>query len=140
MGKFPACLARASEAAMVVAAQRHEYDELNFSVTTWNINSVRLRIDLVTRFLREQQPDVLCLQEKEMSRRAVSLPRVPRAGYEHIAINGQKGYHGVATISRHAFASESRRGLCEKGDFRHLSVTLAGDAGLEIQLRSRRGR
>ncbi|VAV98590.1 Exodeoxyribonuclease III, partial [hydrothermal vent metagenome] len=32
-------------------------------ITTWNINSVRLRIDLVTQFLKQQAPDVLCLQE-----------------------------------------------------------------------------
>ncbi|MET0878933.1 MAG: endonuclease/exonuclease/phosphatase family protein, partial [Tardiphaga sp.] len=36
---------------------------MHFKLTTWNINSVRLRIDLVARFLEEVQPDVLCLQE-----------------------------------------------------------------------------
>jgi len=36
---------------------------MTLKVTTWNINSVRLRIDLVARFLKSVQPDVLCLQE-----------------------------------------------------------------------------
>ena len=36
---------------------------MNFSVATWNINSIRLRIDLVLRYLAEHKPDVLCLQE-----------------------------------------------------------------------------
>ena len=36
---------------------------MRLAVTTWNINSVRLRINLVTRFLRAAQPDVICLQE-----------------------------------------------------------------------------
>ena len=54
-------------------------------------------------------------------------------GYNHIAINGQKGYHGVAIVSRHPFAGESRRDFCAKGDSRHIAVTLAGKAaGLEI--------
>jgi exodeoxyribonuclease-3 len=36
---------------------------MRFSLTTWNINSVRLRIDLVAKFLKSVRPDVLCLQE-----------------------------------------------------------------------------
>jgi exodeoxyribonuclease III len=36
---------------------------MRLTVTTWNINSVRLRINLVTKFLKAQQPDVICLQE-----------------------------------------------------------------------------
>ena len=68
-----------------------------------------------------------------MSRRAVSQRRVRDLGYNHIALNGQKGYHGVAIVSRHPFAEESRRDFCAKGDSPHLAVTLAGKAaGLEI--------
>jgi exodeoxyribonuclease-3 len=106
---------------------------LKFTIATWNINSVRLRVDLVTRFLREQQPDVLCLQETKCPDAQFPFRAFHEIGYAHVAVNGQKGYHGVATLSRHAFASESRRGFCAKGDSRHLSVTLAGEAsGLEI--------
>ena len=36
---------------------------MQLTLTTWNINSVRLRIDLVAKFLKAQRPDVLCLQE-----------------------------------------------------------------------------
>ena len=106
---------------------------MRFSVATWNINSVRLRIDLVARFLGAAAPDVLCLQETKCPDAQFPIAEFKKLGYGHIALNGQKGYHGVATVSRHPFAAESRRGFCAKGDSRHLSVTLADQAaGLEI--------
>ncbi len=106
---------------------------MRFSIATWNINSVRLRIDLVARFLREQKPDVLCLQETKCPDANFPSAAFKDLGYEHIALNGQKGYHGVAIASRHPFADVSRRDFCDKGDSRHICATLAGKAGgLEI--------
>jgi len=76
---------------------------MQFSLTTWNINSVRLRIDLVAKFLKSTRPDVLCLQETKCVDDAFPLKRFRRLGYEHAALNGQKGYHGVAVISKLPF-------------------------------------
>jgi len=73
---------------------------MRFSLTTWNINSVRLRIDLVAKFIKSARPDVLCLQETKCIDDAFPLKRFRRLGYEHVALNGQKGYHGVAVVSR----------------------------------------
>ena len=75
---------------------------MHLTLTTWNINSVRLRIDLVAKFLKAVRPDVLCLQETKCPDDAFPLKRFRRLGYEHVALNGQKGYHGVAVISRAA--------------------------------------
>ena len=106
---------------------------MTFSITTWNINSVRLRIDLVVRYLREHQPDVLCLQETKCPDANFPHGAFRDAGYPHIAINGQKGYHGVAIVSRIPLAAFSRRDFCAKGDARHLHVVLGGEAqGLEL--------
>ncbi len=69
-------------------------------VTTWNVNSVRLRINLVTRFLRAVQPDVICLQETKCPDDKFPRKRFAKLGYIHAALNGQKGYHGVAILSR----------------------------------------
>jgi exodeoxyribonuclease-3 len=99
---------------------------LDFSVATWNINSVRLRIDLVARYLVEKAPDVLCLQETKCVDAKFPLRAFRDAGYRHIAISGQKGYHGVAIVSRIPFAAHSVRDFCNKGDARHLKVTLDG--------------
>ena len=97
---------------------------MRLSLATWNINSVRLRIDQVARFLAEQQPDVLCLQETKCRDAEFPVSAFRRAGYEHLAINGQKGYHGVAIASRVPFLRIERRGFCGKNDARHVAVGL----------------
>jgi len=99
-------------------------------ITTWNINSVRLRIDLVAKFLKSARPDVLCLQETKCPDDAFPLKRFTRLGYEHAAINGQKGYHGVAVLSRLPFERFDVHSFCGKTDCRHISVVLGERAGL----------
>ena len=103
---------------------------MQLTLTTWNINSVRLRIDLVAKFIKAVRPDVLCLQETKCPDDAFPLKRFKRLGYEHIALNGQKGYHGVAVISRLPFESDSTKGYCGKTDRRHVGAVLGEKAGL----------
>lgn len=107
---------------------------LHLTLTTWNINSVRLRIDLVAKFLKAQRPDVLCLQETKCPDDAFPLKRFHRLGYEHIALNGQKGYHGVAVVSKLPFDASNIRTFCDKIDSRHVSVIFGGQAGLAAPL------
>lgn len=95
-----------------------------FSIATWNINSVRLRMPLVERFLAEHQPDVLCLQETKCPDDLFPLNAFRKAGYEHIVISGQKGYHGVATVARRPLEVVEKRRFCDNGDCRHLSVNV----------------
>ena len=107
---------------------------MRLTFATWNINSVRLRINLVTRFLSEHQPDVLCLQETKCRDSEFPLSDFHKLGYKHVAINGQKGYHGVAIVSRHPLAGIDRRDFCEKGDARHIAVSLNPDGNRTITL------
>ena len=106
---------------------------MRLSLTTWNINSVRLRIDLVAKFLKSVRPDVLCLQETKCIDDAFPLKRFKRLGYEHVALNGQKGYHGVAVVSKLPFETTDIRTFCDKIDSRHISVAF----GEKAQLQSR---
>jgi exodeoxyribonuclease-3 len=99
-------------------------------ITTWNINSVRLRIDLVAKYLKSARPDVLCLQETKCPDDAFPLKRFKRLGYEHAALNGQKGYHGVAVLSRLPFERADVQSFCGKTDCRHIAVTLGEQARL----------
>ena len=84
-----------------------------FSVATWNINSVRLRMPIVERLLLERAPDVLCLQETKCPDELFPFDRFHALGYRHIEIHGQKGYHGVATVSRRPLEVVERRRFCE---------------------------
>ncbi|TXN61741.1 exodeoxyribonuclease III [Methylobacterium sp. WL18] len=102
---------------------------MRLSVTTWNINSVRLRIDLVLRFLAEHKPDVLCLQETKCPDDAFPLKALRGSGYEHVMFAGQKGYNGVAILSRFPLHTRGVMGFCEKQDARHISAVLGPEAG-----------
>ena len=107
---------------------------MQFTVTTWNINSVRLRIDLVAKFIKTTRPDVLCLQETKCPDEKFPFKRFRRLGYEHIAINGQKGYHGVGVISRRPFERHTVQSFCGKTDCRHISTVLGQRAGLRDEI------
>ena len=96
---------------------------MKFSLATWNINSVRLRIGLVEKLLREKSPDILCLQETKCPQGQFPSSSLKELGYNHIAEFGQKGYHGVAIVSRLPFHSQLSRNFCEKGDCRHVSAS-----------------
>src|SRR5688572_16662364 len=102
---------------------------MSLSVATWNINSVRLRIGLVQRFLAEAAPDVLCLQETKCPDANFPLSAFREAGYRHVAIHGQKGYHGVAIVSRAPLGVVDRRSFCGKGDARHIAATVESASG-----------
>jgi exodeoxyribonuclease-3 len=73
---------------------------MSFSLATWNINSVRLREPLVLKLLAEQGPDVLCLQECKSPVDKIPLDGFAELGYTHMVARGQKGYNGVAILSR----------------------------------------
>lgn len=94
-----------------------------------------MRIDLVAKFLKATRPDVLCLQETKCPDGKFPLRRFKRLGYEHIAVNGQKGYHGVAVISRFPFDAVVRTEFGGKTDSRHITVILGEKAGLREQIK-----
>jgi exodeoxyribonuclease-3 len=93
-------------------------------LATWNINSVRLRLPLVEHLIAGWSPDVICLQETKCPDANFPTSTLKKLGYEHIAMNGQKGYHGVAIVSRIPFAQSHARAFCEKQDSRHIAVHL----------------
>ncbi|MDO9416597.1 exodeoxyribonuclease III [Pararhizobium sp.] len=93
-----------------------------FSIATWNINSVRLRLPIVQSFLETYQPDILCLQETKCPNDLFPFLPLQEMGYPHIVVHGQKGYHGVATISKVPLDLTHRQDYCNVGDSRHISA------------------
>jgi exodeoxyribonuclease-3 len=103
---------------------------MRLTITTWNINSVRLRIENVAKLIKSVRPDILCLQETKCPDDKFPRKRFKRLGYEHIALNGQKGYHGVVVLSRVPIETFTIRSFCGKTDCRHICAVLGERAGL----------
>jgi exodeoxyribonuclease-3 len=75
-------------------------------IATWNVNSVRQRTEHLLRYLREVEPDVLCLQELKCVEASFPRLEVEALGY-NCAIHGQKGFNGVAILAKRPFEVES---------------------------------
>jgi len=96
------------------------------TVATWNINSVRLRLETVLRFLAESAPDVLCLQEIKTEDAFFPGAAFTQAGYPYQAVKGMKAYNGVAILSRLPLTRTQTLEWCERTDSRHVSAEVAG--------------
>lgn len=71
-------------------------------IATWNVNSVRLRVDNTVAWLKERQPDIVCLQEIKCQDDQFPREAFESLGY-NVAVHGQKGFNGVAVLSRLPF-------------------------------------
>ncbi len=98
---------------------------MTLTICTWNINSVRLREETVLRLLREEAPDILCLQETKCPVDKIPVEGFAALGYGHVVCRGQKGYNGVAILSRVPIEDAGQRDFCAKGDARHVAARLA---------------
>jgi exodeoxyribonuclease-3 len=103
----------------------------SLKIASWNINSVRARTGIVARFLVEQAPDILCLQETKVRDEEFPQELFRRLGYTHIVTCGQPMHHGVATISRVPIVEEERLDWQANGEARHLAVRLENGVRLE---------
>jgi exodeoxyribonuclease-3 len=101
---------------------------MQLTLATWNINSVRLRMPLVEKFLDLVQPDILCLQETKCPNELFPTENFNARGYVHQAVHGQKGYHGVAILSKLPLHEPDRRDYCGVGDTRHVSAVFQAGA------------
>ena len=93
-------------------------------IISWNINSVRARLAIVEKLIEQEQPDVLCLQEIKVQTDAFPKSFFQKLGFEHLAIAGQKGHHGVATLSRIPIKESVATKWCDKDDARHIATKL----------------
>jgi exodeoxyribonuclease-3 len=95
-----------------------------FTLATWNINSVRLREALVCRLLQEEAPDVLCLQECKSPVDLIPREGFGALGYTHMVARGQKGYNGVAILSKLPLEEVSGHDFASLGHARHVAARL----------------
>ena len=99
-------------------------------IATWNINSVRLRIEQVLKFTNDKNIDLLCLQETKTEDQFFPSDDFFKIGMKYQYFRGEKSYNGVAILSKIKFQEKEHINWCNKGDCRHISIKL----GKEIEL------
>ena len=95
-----------------------------FTIATWNINSIRLREGLVKRLLAEEAPDILCLQECKSPVEKIPTEGFAALGYRYMVARGQKGYNGVAILSRLPIEDAGSHDYVALGHARHVAARL----------------
>ncbi|MEM1063928.1 MAG: exodeoxyribonuclease III [Pseudomonadota bacterium] len=95
-----------------------------FTLATWNINSVRLREALVAKLLSEEAPDILCLQECKSPVEKIPAEGFAALGYPYLVGRGQKGYNGVAILSKLPLEDAGDFDFAGLGHARHVAATL----------------
>src|SRR3569833_1369846 len=103
---------------------------MRLRLCTWNVNSVRLRTEQVARFVADQAPDVICMQEIKCQTSEFPTEAFVEMGLPHLKVAGQKGWHGVAIASRLPIEDAPPLDVCREGHARCVSAKVAG---VEIQ-------
>ncbi len=99
-------------------------------VATWNINGARAHLDGATTWLKDVNPDILCLQEIKSDEKSFPTEAFEDLGY-NVAIHGQKGFNGVALLSKFPFDEVTRglsRGENDQARFIEAVVSVGGGA------------
>ncbi len=103
----------------------------SITIASWNINSVRFRIEIVEKFLREYAPDILCLQETKVRDGEFPGGIFRQLGYNHQVLNGQPMHHGVAILSKIPLHRHENFDWQDNGEARHVGVQLENGVRLE---------
>jgi exodeoxyribonuclease-3 len=103
---------------------------MTLRLITWNVNSVRLRIDNLRRLVESLSPDVLCLQETKVTDDLFPWQPLDALGFRHRIVHGMKSYNGVAILSRLPLTRPRTKDWCGRDDRRHAIATLPG--GIEL--------
>ena len=94
----------------------------NLKVISWNINSIRIRLEQLKKIVEGLDPDIICLQETKCENDKFPLAVVQDLGYKYVAHRGQASYNGVAIISRVRFKNLIEKDFCDKNDCRYIGA------------------
>lgn len=99
-------------------------------LVTWNINSIRIRLDHVKALVDGYSPDVICFQETKVRDELFPAMELKAMGFDHIYFAGEKSYNGVAILSKIPFSNPKNLHWCGREDKRHACLELEG--GIEL--------
>lgn len=99
----------------------------SFKLATWNVNSIRIRMDLLKKFVETENPEVICLQEVKAKEADFPFAEIRALGYSHIALYGMPGYNGVAILSKVPLQGTEQLNWVGKQDARHIRARIFDD-------------
>jgi len=98
----------------------------NMKIVTWNVNSLKVRLPHLLKWLELNPVDVICLQETKLTDDKFPVAEINAAGYQ-VAFSGQKTYNGVAILARHPITDVQKNNpLFDDPQQRILAATIAG--------------
>jgi len=93
-------------------------------IITWNINSIRIRMEPIRKVIAALKPDVLCLQEIKVEDQHFPLDEAKNLGFEHVYYSGQKSYNGVAFLSKVPMTQIHTNDYLKNSEKRHIGGKL----------------
>ena len=102
-------------------------------IVSWNINSLRLRLPLLRKFVEQANPDIICLQEIKVDDPLFPMLDVRSLGFEHIEFSGEKSYNGVAILSKFPLTKIQKINILDYGHKRHICAAFQTKIG-EVEI------
>jgi exodeoxyribonuclease-3 len=99
-------------------------------IISWNINSLRMRINLLRKFIEANQPDIVCLQEIKVEDQLFPINEIKDLGYNFVEFSGEKSYNGVAIISRIPLFNINKIDILNYSHKRHISAQINTKVGI----------
>ncbi len=99
----------------------------SFKLVTWNVNSIRIRLELLKKLVENENPDIICLQEVKAKKEDFPFEEVKNLGYPEIALYGMAGYNGVAILSKTPLKDIEEKNWVGKTDARHITAKVFDD-------------
>jgi exodeoxyribonuclease-3 len=94
-------------------------------ISSWNVNSLKIRLPQLIEWLDSRQPDIVCLQETKLEDRNFPSTEIDAAGYS-VCFFGQKTYNGVALLSRYPLSEVIYGNPCFPDEQKRLISATAG--------------
>lgn len=107
---------------------------MTLTITSWNVNSLRIRLEILAAIDDAMRPDILCLQETKVTDPQFPHEALANLGYVHRHIQGMKSYNGVAIVSRKPLRNAGTRCWLGRGDCRHVFADVEGPDGEAISI------
>ena len=99
-------------------------------IATWNVNSIRIRLSSLQKFVDCHKPDIICLQETKVVDRYFPYNVIKSMGFEYILVRGEKSYNGVAVLSKIPFDTAPSLSFVNN-DTRHVAIRISS---LELEI------